>query len=233
MSDAATLDEPHRPWTALRAIGRLFEDPEDTRQVFVVMTALRGGSGRRAFERFVATPVGATVTAERRRLLDRLQDRAALAALSEGSLGRAYLEFVQTEQLAADGLMGIAMTTRPEGLGVQAALFLDRLRDMHDLTHVLTGYGRDLLGELCLLAFMYRHLGNRGAALIVLLAMGRFPRGRIGRQARRAVFEAFGNGGRCAWLPGLDWEALLAEDLASLRRRLGVADPEAYLDLRP
>ena len=30
----------------------------------------------------------------------------------------------------------------------------DRLRDIHDLQHVMTGYGRDTLGELCLLSFM-------------------------------------------------------------------------------
>ena len=29
----------------------------------------------------------------------------------------------------------------------------ERLRDIHDLFHVITGYGRDALGELCLLAF--------------------------------------------------------------------------------
>jgi ubiquinone biosynthesis protein COQ4 len=233
MSDAATLDEPVRPLTALKAIGRLFEDPEDTRQVFVIMTALRGRSGRRMFDRFVSTPVGAAVMAERRRLLDWLQDRTALAALADGSLGRAYLAFTDAERLAADGLVGPSMTTRPRGLGPKAALLLDRLRDMHDLTHVLTGYGRDPLGELCLLAFMYRHLGNRGAALIVLMAMGRFPRGPVGRQARRSVFEALRNGGRCAWLPGLAWEALLAEDLEALRRRLGLVAPQAYLSLQP
>jgi ubiquinone biosynthesis protein COQ4 len=233
MSDAATLDEPFRPMTALKAIGRLFEDPEDTRQVFVVLNALRGRSGRRIFERFLATPTGAMVMAEHRRLLDRLQDRAALAVLPEGSLGRTYLDFAETELLAADGLVGISMTTRSQGVSEKAGFFLDRLRDMHDLTHVLTGYGRDPLGELCLLAFMNRHLGNWGAVLIVLLAMGRFPKGPVGRQARRAVFEAFRNGRRCAWLPGVDWEGLLGEDLAGIRHRLGVLTPDAYLSLQP
>ena len=33
------------------------------------------------------------------------------------------------------------------------ALFATRQRDMHDLWHVLTEYGRDELGEACLLGF--------------------------------------------------------------------------------
>jgi ubiquinone biosynthesis protein COQ4 len=60
------------------------------------------------------------------------------------------------------------------------------------------------------------------------MGMSKFPRGPAGRPARKALFEAFRNGGRSAWLPGLDWEALLSENLESLRRRLGVSAPQAY-----
>src|ERR1700749_2089387 len=104
MSEAA-LESPFRPFTALRAASRLLRDPEDTKQVFVVMTALRGRSGRRMFDRFLASPVGAKVAAERRALLDALKDRAALAALPDGSFGRVYLAFMQVEQLTAEGLV--------------------------------------------------------------------------------------------------------------------------------
>ena len=44
-----------------------------------------------------------------------------------------------------------------------------RLRDQHDLWHVVTGYGRDELGELCLLGFTYAQTKNRGVGLIVLV----------------------------------------------------------------
>ena len=39
---------------------------------------------------------------------------------------------------------------------------------MHDLWHVTTGYGRDALGELSLLAFTYAQEKNRGIGAIVL-----------------------------------------------------------------
>ncbi|HEY4028747.1 MAG TPA: Coq4 family protein [Caulobacteraceae bacterium] len=228
MSDIAALESPFRPLTALRAVGRLFRDPEDTRQVFVVMTALRGRSGRRLFERFLASPVGATITAERRRLLDRLQDRAGLAALPDGSLGQAYLAFMQAEQLSAEGLVEASEAGRGAIADQRAALFRDRMRDMHDLNHVLTGYGRDGLGELSLLAFMYRHTGNLGGAFIALMGLSRFPKGARRRAARAAVIEGFRDGGRAAWLPGLDWEALLARPLAEVRRELNVMEPVRY-----
>ena len=228
MSRAAALESPLRPFTALRAVSRLLRDPEDTRQVFVVMTALRGRSGKRMLDRFLASPVGAKVVAERRPLLDRLQDRAALAALPQGSLGRAYLAFMEAEQLTADGLVGASEAGRPDTLPPAASLFRDRMRDMHDLTHVLTGYGRDGLGELCLLAFMFRHTGNLGGALIALMGLGKFARLGAGRLARKAVLEAFAHGGKSAWLPGQDWEALLARPLDDVRRDLNIVTPARY-----
>jgi ubiquinone biosynthesis protein COQ4 len=228
MSQAAALESPLRPFAALRAVSRLLRDPEDTRQVFVVMTALRGRSGKRMLDRFLASPVGAKVAAERRQLLDRLQDRAALAALPQGSFGRAYLAFMEAEQLTADGLVGASEAGRPDILPPTASLFRDRMRDMHDLTHVITGYGRDGLGELCLLAFMFRHTGNLGGALIALMGLGKFARHGAGRPAREAVFEAFAHGGKSAWLPGQDWEALLARPLDDVRRELNIVTPARY-----
>jgi ubiquinone biosynthesis protein COQ4 len=228
MDHAAALDAPFRPFEALRAARRLMQDPNDTRQVFKVIAALRGRSGQKLFQRFAGCPTGQAVLVDRRQLLDRLQDQDALARLPEGSLGRAYLAFMQEEDLSADGLVEASEAGGVQSLPPDARLFRERMRDMHDLNHVLTGYGRDPLGELCLLAFMYRQTGNRGGALIALMGMSKFPKGPAGRPACKALFEAFRNGGRSAWLPGLDWEALLSENLKSLRRRLSVPAPEAY-----
>lgn len=227
-SAAAIPVQPFRPLEALRAFGALMRNPEDTRQVFRVMAALRGRSGHRMFYRFVKSPVGAAVMADRRQLLDRLEDQAALARLPEGSLGRAYLAFMQEQNLSAAGLVEASQTEEAEKLGPDPTLFRARMRDMHDLTHVLTGYGRDGLGEMCLLGFMYRQTGNRGGAFIALMGMRNFPKGATGRAARKAVFEGFRHGSRPDWFPGLDWESLLGEDLEALRARLNVPAPAAY-----
>jgi ubiquinone biosynthesis protein COQ4 len=234
-----------RPFEAVRALARLSRDPEDTRQVFIAMAALRGNSGLRFFQRFVRTPVGAAVLVDRRKLMDPLDDQAALARLPDGSLGRAYLAFMQQENLSAAGLMQVS-EDEDLGLGADGRLVRDRERDMHDLTHVVTGYGRDLLGEICLQAFMYRQTGNRGSLVIVIASVvGFLGSGRarkaagadlvargVVKKAGKAMVEAFFNGRKGAWLPGLDWESLLVEDLQDLRRRLGVPAPATYLALQ-
>jgi len=98
------------------------------------------------------------------------------------------------------------------------------MRDMHDLTHTLTGYGRDPLGELCLLAFLYSHTGNLGMALIVLMGFSRLQ----SSAQRKAVIEAWRHGRKARWFTDMDWEAMLPQPLDALRARFHVMKPDAY-----
>ena len=218
-----TIDTRLRPFEAVRAVRRLIADPDDTAQVFTIFRAMRGKSGLRAFRRFAASPTGVQVLREKRRLLDTLSDRARLKALPAGSFGRAYFDFMEQQQLSADGLVQASQSWETDPVPPELELFRERMRDAHDLTHVLTGYGRDPLGEVCLLAFMHAHNRNAGAALIVLMSLKRMP-----RPARRAVFEAWRNGRKARWFQDQDFEALLPQPLTKLRRQLGVADPAVY-----
>ena len=89
----------------------------------------------------------------------------------------------------------------------EAEAFGARLRDMHDLWHVVTGYNRDILGELALLAFTFEQTGNRGIGYIVKQVEGRM---RKGGNAEVSDFlkKASERGRRAALLPAADWEAL-------------------------
>ncbi|MGH1559558.1 Coq4 family protein [Caulobacter segnis] len=207
---------------------RLLRDPDDTRQVFIVLQALRGRSGQRLFRRFQATEAGAAILEERRALLPRLQDRQALARLPKGSLGRTYLDFMATENLTADGLVDASASVERDAAPEDVRLFQNRNRDMHDLTHVVTGYGRDPLGELCLLAFNHAQNGHLGVALIVLMGMTRLGKGPRGRAAQAAVIQGWRQGRAAAWLSGQDWESILAEPMETLRARLRIAAPTRY-----
>jgi len=184
---------------------------------------LRGNSGIKAFRRFAASPTGTRVLRERRRLLDTLSNRARLAALPQESFGRHYFEFMEVENLTADGLVQASQSWEKDPVPAEMELFRARMRDAHDLTHVLTGYGRDGLGEACLLAFMYAHTRNRGALLILLMGLKQMP-----RPARRALHEAWRNGKKARWLPDQDYEALLPRPLEDIRRELAIAHPAAY-----
>lgn len=218
-----------RPLDAWRAIRVLLKNPDDTGQVFRIIDALSGNSGEKTFQRFRNDPVGARILRERRSLLATLSDRAALEALPVGSLGRTYADFVSREQITADGLVAASMEepNRPDN-GPERRLFGERLRDMHDLWHVVTGWGRDLVGEAALLAFSFNQTRNPGVGFIVAVAWLKAGRG----EARRLIVEGYRRGRRSAWLPAQDWEALLAQPLDEVRRQLRIEPAPAYEAVR-
>jgi ubiquinone biosynthesis protein COQ4 len=227
----SAFQRPRRDWgRALRALGRLFADKEDTSQVFEIMRALNGGATPKGYMRLLHSPGGGRLAYERVELAPRLMDDAWLDTFAAGSVGAAYRDFVRGENLSADGLAEESRRGLANGAIDQPhpfAWYGRRIRDTHDIWHVLTGYGRDGLGELCLVAFSYSQTRAPGWALI---GWGGFLRagGKAGRPYRKAILEGFRRGKTAAWLPGEDYERLLAEPLGAARRRLGIAPAAAY-----
>jgi ubiquinone biosynthesis protein COQ4 len=221
------LDTRLHPIVALRAVRALLQDPEDTPQVFLLLDALRGRTSQRQLARFRQTEVGRAVLGERRRLFDRLNDRDTLAALPAGTLGRLYHEFTAAEHISAQGLAAISNFNEVLRPGEDMTLFRERGRDAHDLLHVVTGYGRDPLGEACLTAFTFAQTGLKGFMLIATAAARRIARSLPGEPVRRAVFEGYRRGRRAGWLVAADWEMLLGEPIDSIRAQFGV-EPAVY-----
>jgi ubiquinone biosynthesis protein COQ4 len=204
----------------------LLRDKEDTRQVFILMQALRGKTTLRQLDRFRRTETGRAVLADRRRLLDRLTDRTALAALPPGTLGHTYYEFMTSENLSAEGLVEVSGI--PEEPLDDIILFRERNREMHDLLHVVAGYGRDPLGEACVVAFSYAQTGQRGFAVIAFFAALNIARALPSQPVRRAVLEAYRRGRAARWLIGADWERLLAMPVSAIRDEFGVRPATYY-----
>ena len=222
-----------RPLQAWRAVRRLIDDPDQTGEGFRIIEALKGGSLLRAVERLAATPEGRELLAAGPSLLTVLNDRAALAGMPDDSLGRAYLAFVESQQLSADGL--VEASAEASGLALLAPeerWMADRLRDVHDLQHVLTGYGRDELGELCLLSFMTTQTPNRGISFIVFMGRRQYRRELPGLPVDACVREGRDIARRSGWIAGVPWEKRLAEPLEALRRELGLGPPALYLATR-
>lgn len=211
-----------QPFTALRAIRTLFAT-HDTRQVFVLLRAMRGCSGIRNFRRFAESSAGQMILRERRDLLPLLEDRARLRQLPAGSVGRAYLEFMESEDLSANALVTASEGWENETVTPDGALFRARMRELHDVNHVVTGYGRDRLGELCLMTFMYRQMGNLGMLMLVVMAWRQLP-----KIARPAIREAWRHGKKAAWFAEQDWEQLLTRPLSDIRKSLGIQSPVKY-----
>lgn len=226
-----TKYEPQRmqPLVAMRALKELIADPEKTEKVFEIIKAMSGNALFDAFQRFRKTETGCRILGEKQELLETLKNRDALREMEPGSLGRAYLNFVEAEQLTADGLVE-ASERDEEILDPDLRLFAQRMRDQHDLWHVLTGYGRDTFGEACLLSFTYAQTGNRGLGLIAFIGTIKIAR-ELGSGVYKASWRAFRAGKRAAWLPQQYWEHLLAKPLEEVRQELGITPPETYREI--
>jgi ubiquinone biosynthesis protein COQ4 len=216
------------PIAAIRAISTLTRDREDTRQVFLLMDALRGKTTLRQFARFRQSATGQAVLAERRQLLHRLSDRKSLSALPPGTLGRSYYDFMAAEHLSAQGLVEASQFRETLPAGDDMTLFRERSREMHDLLHIATGYGRDPLGEACLAAFSFAQTGLKGFAVIATVASQQISRKHPSQAVRGSVFEAYRHGRRAAWLYAADWENLLAEPVEAIRTRHSIIPPAHY-----
>ena len=214
------------PLKALAAIRALKQNKEDTGQVFKVIEALSGGAEERLFHRFTASQGGQRILGEQLELLSVLADREKLAAMPEGSLGAAYYRFMTSENLTADGLVEASNEMKlREDMPADGKRFRDRIRDQHDLWHVLTGYGRDGLGELSLLSFSYAQTRNRGVGAIVLLITYSANKMYAGCGIWRAIREGYRRGREAHWLPAEIWEELLPLPLEQVRAKLGVTVP--------
>jgi ubiquinone biosynthesis protein COQ4 len=187
-----------------RALRALLRDPDDLPQVFTLIDSMSGTAAC-------------------------LSDRAALRALPAGSLGRAYLEFVESEGISPEGIRMASETSGATGYATSELEYLHaRMRDTHDLWHAATGYKGDVLGELALLAFtLGQHWNSAVAAIVVAGLLKGF-----GRHDARLVWGGYRRGRAAAWLPAQDWESLLALPLDEVRAHRRVGPPPAYTPVR-
>ena len=147
----------------------------------------------------------------------------SLAALPEGSLGRALMDFYRRN--------GFAFI--PQDEPGQDTLI------PHDLTHVLAGYGTTAEAEIALQAFMVgtargeSHFSSLLASLLLFEAgMLPFPgieatQGVLARPGAALLFAtAVERGLECPDDIAVDHESMLAIPLSQVRAELGIREPE-------
>jgi len=221
-----------RHWLkALRHIELLRQNNEDTEQVFRIIEALKGNADFTAYNEFVATDIGQKVISEKRSAIDFLSNREWLRSLPEGSLGRVYLDFMVSEGLTAEGLRDVSYDGGFAGeneVSEQDRVFSEWNRDIHDLFHVITGYHRDPLGELSVLAITYQQTKSLGVAFISLLGGLEIKRIFPGAKVFKAIFQGFKIGKQCENLVAQDWEYLLTLPIEDVRQKLGLRQPTHY-----
>jgi ubiquinone biosynthesis protein COQ4 len=214
---------------AFKALVGLARDTSRTDHVFTIISALSGNALERTYQSFRRTPYGARLLVERPSLAARLADREWLLSMPAGSLGREYLKFMTRSRITSDGLMAAQEAGIDPNAGVEVddarAYVGDRLRDMHDLWHVLTEYGADDTGEIANLWFSVGQFGNPGMAFIAFFGM---VGGNLGGRFEwpRYCYRAYVRGRRAARLVSEPIEEMLELPIDEVRRRLRISPTE-------
>jgi ubiquinone biosynthesis protein COQ4 len=181
-----------------------------------------------------AHPTGRRILADRPDLAATLSTSSALASHPPGSLGRALHDAMSVP----GGIPGYMLA----GLIYRDGFFdsydmpddvryaIERTRCLHDLFHVLTGYGTDLAGEGMLIYFQNAYRQAIGFTRAAISAQGLGPllflRPRVGQQRWRTLLrEAYARGtaARERLSPMfVYWEELLPRPLDDVREELGI-----------
>lgn len=220
--------------TGITAGQALMADPKDTRQVFLVMQAMNRGANAKGYHKLLRTARGGEIAFQRAELAERLSDPDYTKDFASGTVGQAYRKMIDATGYSADGLAEISnIKALDENVQHPYEWYTRRIRDMHDIWHVLTGYSPDEpLDESCLAAFSYAQTKGLGWAIIAVLSMLSRLKMQDGRHQIAAIWEAFRNGRKAKWLPGEDYDQLLAEPLAAARLRLNIQTPKLFKAFR-
>ncbi len=204
------------------------------KQVPRIQMLARGPEILADVERMRVHPTGKRLLADRPDLGVSLSNTAALKAMPEGSLGRAFHDAMDNPS----GVPGylLAGLIYKDGffdsfeMSDDARYYLVRIRWLHDLFHVVSGHGTDLAGEGMLLYFQHAYLYGLSFNTLARSPFGVGPRYFIrpdfGQARWRGLLQAAHARGLAAHgvCPAVfvPWEGLLPQPLGVVRDQLGI-----------
>jgi ubiquinone biosynthesis protein Coq4 len=193
---------------------RLAFDPHDTQQVFYLATSLDRDNLPRALRRLATDEAGRELLRKRPAIDGHTIEQ--LRALPPDTLGGAYARMLAANGLDAD------LFQRPPALPDDLAYVAQRMRQTHDLWHVLTGLGTDVRGEIALQAFTYAQLRLRFSLLLATFGVVFF--GLRDPDTLRLTQYWYRRGRELPYLLAVAWEDLWTARLDDVRRRLGLRE---------
>lgn len=197
----------------LRSLQRLREDPDDTELALQTALLLNAGVLGRILRTFQASAEGREMLEKRPALDHEHVDIDALLALPSDTLGHAYAHFLRSR-----GLTPEVFVPPREIRDEQKRYISQRLRQTHDLWHVVSGYDTDISGEVEVQAFMLGQMLSPFAFFVVLGGLLKAPATR--RELLQRVTRAFLRGKRAKPLSYRKWEERFATPLREVRREL-------------
>lgn len=179
---------------AIRALKVLEKKADDGIAAPLFNAALDGDTFGRLVRELAQSEEGRELISTRPALQGSDVDLEALGRLAEGTMGHAFARYFADNK--------IQPFESPYEVRNDVDYLAKRYRETHDLTHILTGYGTDALGEMEVQAFAIGNLGLRSGAVILAFAALLRPHGlppiwrysdrlrtafRRGRQAKKVV----------------------------------------------
>ena len=156
------LNERLQSLRILKGLGKFLQHPDDLRSVYAVAASVQGSPmAAQMMRHMLAQPgIAAMIQGQWR---PAPIDLNALEQLPAGSLGQCYSSQLISQGITPDTLIDPAPITSDQ------EFIVHRLKDTHDIVHVLTGFGIDAEGEIGLQAF---NLAQNRSPLAVLLIFG-------------------------------------------------------------
>ena len=146
----------------LHGLSQYMQNPTDLQSVYAVAASVQGSPmAAQMMRHMLAQPGIAAMLQEKWRPAP--IDLDALEQLPVGSLGQCYASQLKSQGLTPDTLID------PAPIESNQEFIIHRLKETHDIVHVLTGFGVDGVGEIGLQAF---NLAQNRSPLAVLLIFG-------------------------------------------------------------
>jgi ubiquinone biosynthesis protein COQ4 len=220
----------YRPMRAVRNFQMLMKDKEDTAAVFRIFESLPSKDFLPRIADLSLSERGTYLRQTEPCLPDILDDHAALRRTPKGSLAHAYCDFMEAEGLSAAGLVAESDRAGRPRFPDLVEWYINRSRDTHDLFHVLTGYGRDALGEASVLLFTHGQAPSQGHLLIGYAGAANIKKMAKGTKAPvfGAVREAHRTGKGAPPLIAQPIRQLLERPLEDVRAELRIPQPTLY-----
>ncbi len=222
MSDPNSLSLPDNPslFTRLRVAYQCLEvlkhEPTNPNCGQLLNVCLDLNVYASLVQQFQRSEEGRRMLSERPSLQGKDLDLAALERLPEGTLGHEFARYYRDNKISPFETT-LELKSDIDFIG-------KRYRETHDLLHVLTGYGTDMVGEMELQAWALGNLGIRTAAFILLystLEHFKVPQSGVGRsEYLRRVRAAYHRGRASQQFLGFRFEDHWETPVATLRARL-------------
>ena len=174
----------------------------------------------------LSDPTGRRILRDRPRISSQSISMSDLRALPEGTVGRAYVGWLDREGVGPDTRASVRYIDDPE-----CAYVMQRYRESHDFYHALTGLPIFVEGEVALKAFEFSN------TLLPMTGLSMFAVARMKPVERKRFWNvylpwALASGLQSKEIINIYWEEQLERNVDDLRRGLGFEKPPDLRETR-